>query len=223
MGQSRSLWLLGFLALSAIVFTCSRDNMIIIHGQQHDYHIPQSYDASDSNMIVYGSRIIGADSSEQQAYLRFSHKQMTMPELGSEWELKWLLFWGNDYGKRFQTATKAILENAKRMGLVAGFYHYHKMVGLDTTYDYYVSFNPESSSGKWETGDYYIEMTKIKPFKIGDEITIPKAGCTLYTIHDGISTRVTVFDDLCEINRFPVLYQSVVHIMESWKKKKPQR
>ncbi len=227
MGHARSLWLLGFLALSVIAFTCSRyNNMILVHGQQHDYHIPQRYDAS-GNVMIYGvnsSNIVGADTPGYEAYLRLSHKQVAIPELGDKWELTWLLFWDKDYSGRFRTATKAILEDAKRMGLVAGFHHYHEITGGgDISNDYYVSFDPESSPGKWEIGDYYVKKDKMEPFKLVDRIVIPKAGCELNTIHDGIAIDVTVHDDLCEIDQFPLLYQSVVKLMESWKIKDAQR
>jgi len=216
---SRSLWLIGLLALSAMIFTCFRYNMILVHGQQHDYLIPQSYDASDGNMAVYDRKLVGADNIEQEAYLRFSHKDMSIPELGPKWELSWLLFWDKDYSTRFRTGTNEILENAKQIGSsIAGFQHYHEILG-GTSYDTYVSLNHKHGPTPGEAGDYYVKITKRKPLKIGDKIITPRTSCELNTIHDGILIEVGTSDGLCEVDHFPALYQSVVNIMGSWKVK----
>ena len=201
-----------FLAvLAALIHSCGGFGVIVVTGQQYDYHIPRRFDAADGSSL-YGNitGLAGLDSGEREAYLRTTSRDLQIPEFGEEWEVTWHLYWDKDYSAVLQSEKKWILRDAERGGQVAGFYHYHEDLG-DTRYDRYYSFDPELGPRQWKNGEYSVTVKSPSM----------KTGCRLSTVYDGIAIDFSTIDEhLCRVGQFPLLYRMVQKIMRGWRVEK---
>ncbi len=187
-----------------------------ISGDKYDYRIPAKY-IKKSDSIRYFGEVIG-DKSESMSLL-ISLDDVDQVETNKGWELSLLLFLDKSYkpSVNLLRASKALLEDARRVGAFSLFHHYRRTLG-GLEKDYYLTFDPFNDEvAEMSERDFFIRMQEEKSLRIEGIERASKPSCVLHSVFDGIALQLTTIGKACNVENFQDLKNVQDQLLVSWR------